>query len=128
MNGMTKSYVPKRHDIVWLDFEPKKGQEVGKYWPAFVLSSKNYNQKTGTVICCPISTSIRGSLAEVSVSNLQKKSVVVSSIIQTLSWKDRKCQFIIKAEKDVFKKVILRLLSLLGAEEILHEIFHKSVS
>ena len=78
MNGMTKSYVPKRHDIVWLDFEPKKGQEIGKYRPAFVLSSKDYNQKTGTVICCPISTSIRGSLAEVSVFNLQKKSVVVS--------------------------------------------------
>ncbi len=24
-------YVPERQDIVWLDFEPTKGKEIGKY-------------------------------------------------------------------------------------------------
>ncbi|MEZ9426612.1 type II toxin-antitoxin system PemK/MazF family toxin, partial [Vibrio lentus] len=53
-------YIPKRNDIIWLDFEPVKGKEIGKYRPALVLSSKEYNQQTGLLICCPISTSIRG--------------------------------------------------------------------
>ncbi|HAD49126.1 MAG TPA: MazF family transcriptional regulator, partial [Idiomarina sp.] len=53
-------YVPTRNDLVFLDFEPTKGKEIGKYRPAFVLSSKAYNQQTGLLICCPVSTSIRG--------------------------------------------------------------------
>ena len=32
-------YVPERNDIVWLDFEPTRGKEIGKYRPALVLSS-----------------------------------------------------------------------------------------
>ena len=119
---MTKIYIPEHNDIVWLDFEPTKGQEIGKYRPAFVISSKHYNQKTATLICCPISTSIRGTSAEVPINNLQEKSVVASSIVQTLSWKNRHCQFIKKAEKQVFKEVINRLLVFMGAEEILQDI------
>lgn len=81
-------YVPKRNEIIWLDFEPVKGKEIGKYRPALVLSSKEYNQQTGLLICCPISTSIRGQATEVPVNNLDKPSVVAASLIQTLSWKD----------------------------------------
>jgi mRNA interferase MazF len=33
--------------VVWLDFEPTKGKEIGKYRPALVLSSREYNRKTG---------------------------------------------------------------------------------
>nr|AKN36374.1 Programmed cell death toxin MazF [Vibrio tasmaniensis]AKN37140.1 Programmed cell death toxin MazF [Vibrio genomosp. F6] len=44
-------YIPKRNDIIWLDFEPVKGKEIGKYRPALVLSSKEYNQQTGLLIC-----------------------------------------------------------------------------
>jgi mRNA-degrading endonuclease toxin of MazEF toxin-antitoxin module len=28
---MSRRYVPDRNDIVWLDFAPSKGQEIGKY-------------------------------------------------------------------------------------------------
>uniref|UniRef100_UPI002016E96C type II toxin-antitoxin system PemK/MazF family toxin n=2 Tax=Escherichia coli TaxID=562 RepID=UPI002016E96C len=50
-------FVPKRGDICWLDFEPQKGKEIGKYRPALILSHEQYNRLTGLVICCPISTS-----------------------------------------------------------------------
>ena len=55
-----QQYIPERRDVVWLDFEPTKGKEIGKYRLALVLSSRQYNQKTGLLICCPISSSIRG--------------------------------------------------------------------
>ncbi|WP_440906336.1 type II toxin-antitoxin system PemK/MazF family toxin (plasmid) [Catenovulum sp. SX2] len=114
-------YVPKRNEIIWLDFEPVKGKEIGKYRPALVLSSKEYNQQTGLLICCPISTSIRGQATEVPVNNLDKPSVVASSLIQTLSWKDRKAQKITTAETGVMQDVLLRLVPLIGAESLFDE-------
>lgn len=116
---MPAVYVPDRNDIVWLDFEPTKGKEIGKYRPAFVLSSKIYNQQTGLLICCPISTSVRGSSTEVVVSNLEKPSVVASGLIQTLAWRERKVKFIAKAEKGVIQSVLQCVLPLIGIEELL---------
>lgn len=117
---MSKVYIPEREDIVWLDFEPTKGNEIGKYRPALILSYKAYNKVTGLVICCPISTSIRGGNLEVSITNLGKNSVVVSGIVQTMSWRDRKAKFIIKTEKHVVEKVFARLLPLIGADKYLN--------
>jgi len=114
-----QQYIPDRRDIVWLDFEPQKGKEAGKYRPALILSSKAYAKRTGLVICCPINSSIRGALTEVTVSGLDKPSVVASSIVQTLSWRERKVKFILTADKDCFTHVLERLLPLLGLNEIL---------
>ena len=75
-------YIPKRNDIIWLDFEPVKGKEIGKYRPALVLSSKEYNQQTGLLICCPISTSIRGQATEVPVMNLDKPSIDSNTLME----------------------------------------------
>ncbi|MCM5511094.1 type II toxin-antitoxin system PemK/MazF family toxin [Vibrio sp. SCSIO 43169] len=114
-------YIPERKDIIWLDFEPVKGKEIGKYRPALVLSSKEYNQQTGLLICCPISTSIRGQATEVPVKNLDKPSVVASSLIQTLSWKDRSAKKITTSENGVMEDVLLRLIPLIGAESLFEE-------
>lgn len=117
---MTKNYIPDRGHIIWLDFEPVKGKEIGKIRPALVLSSKAYNQQKGLLICCPISTALRGHPEEVDINNLDQKSAVVSSIVQTMSWKDRKAELIKKAPKGVLEDVLLRLLPLIGADSILN--------
>lgn len=108
-------YIPERSDILFLDFEPTKGKEIGKYRPALVLSSKEYNKKTGLLICCSVSTSIQGHINEVPVEGLEKPSVVASNIIQTLSWQERKAKFIKKINPDCFEDVLQRLLPLIGA-------------
>ncbi|NYZ69467.1 type II toxin-antitoxin system PemK/MazF family toxin [Endozoicomonas sp. SM1973] len=118
---MSKQYIPSRNEIIWLDFDPTKGKEIGKYRPALVLSSKEYNQKTGLLICCPISTSIRGGATEVPVNNLDAPSVVAANLVQTLSWKDRKAQFIAKAERRVMDKVLMTLIPLIGADELIEK-------
>jgi len=110
------AYTPERNDIIWLDFEPTKGKEIGKYRPVIVLSSKIYNSQTGLLICCPISTSIRGGSAEVVIGNLDKPSVVAASLVQTVSWKQRKAKFITNAEDGVLTSVLQRLLPLMGVE------------
>ncbi len=118
---MVAAYIPERNHIIWLDFEPTKGKEVGNYRPTLVLSSKEYNLSTGLVICCPISTSIRGGKTEVPISNLDKPSVVAASLIQTLSWEDRKVKFIVEAESQVMEEVLFRILPLIGAERFFEE-------
>lgn len=105
--------------MVWLDFEPTSGKETGKCRPALVLSSREYNQKTGLLICCPISSSIRGAATEVPVGNLDQPSVVVSNLIQTLSWKDRKVKLIAVADEAVVEQVLIRTIPLIGADQII---------
>ncbi|MCP1677260.1 mRNA interferase MazF [Natronocella acetinitrilica] len=114
-------YIPDRNHVIWLDFEPTKGKEIGKYRPALVLSSRQYNKQTGLLICCPISTSIRGTATEVPVNNLDKPSVVASSLIQTLSWKDRKAEFVTNAENGVMDQVLVRILPLIGADDVIEK-------
>jgi mRNA interferase MazF len=125
---MSKPFIPDRSDIIWLDFEPVKGKEIGKYRPALVLSSLAYNQQTGLLICSPISTSIRGVKTEVLLNNLPEPSVVASSLIQTLSWKDRKAKFIAKAEEGVLEEVLLRMLPLIGADVLIEKLINEDKS
>ncbi len=96
-----------------------KGKKTGEYRPALVLSDKDYNKKPGLLICCPISTSIRGSSTEVPVNNLERPSVVASNLINTLSWKERKVKKIAEGESDVMSETLLRLLPLIGADKLL---------
>jgi len=123
---LSKQYTPDRNDIIWLDFSPSKGKEIGKYRPALILSSKEYNNKTGLLICSPISTSIRGGATEVKINNLDSPSVVAASLIQTLSWMDRKVQFITKAETGVMDDVLMRIIPLIGADKLIEDIVNQN--
>ena len=119
-------FVPERNDIIWLDFEPPRGREIGKYRPALVLSSGQHNRQTGLLICCPVSSSIRGGATEVPISNLEQPSVVAANLIQTLSWKDRDARKIVTAEPGVMEQVLLRILPLIGADRILERYIEPS--
>jgi len=114
---MSKAYIPDREDIVWLDFNLTKGKEIGKYRPALILSYKAYNKATGLVICSQVCTSIKGGNLEVRITNLDKDSVVVSGIVQTMTWRDRNAKFITKAEPHLIDDVFSRLLPLIGADK-----------
>jgi len=114
-----RPFIPERKDGVWLDFEPTRGKEVGKYRPALVLSSREYNRKTGLLICCPVSTSIRGGATEVPLSRMEQPSVIAASLVQTLAWKERKVKKIITAKQSEFEETLVKLLPLIGASELI---------
>lgn len=119
---MAGLYIPERNDIVFLDFDPTKGKEIGKYRPALVLSGKAYNQKSGLLICCPISTSVRGAITEVPIDNLDSPSVVASNLVNTLDWRVRKVKKVAEGEAGVMDEVILRLLPLIGADQVIGDL------
>jgi mRNA-degrading endonuclease toxin of MazEF toxin-antitoxin module len=64
---MRKAYVPEASDIVWLQFDPQAGHEQAGHRPAVVLSPSTYNGKTGLMVCCPMTTKIKGHPFEVCI-------------------------------------------------------------
>ncbi len=106
-------YIPDRGDIVWLDSEPTKGKEIGKYRPALVYSSKDYNRVTSLMICSPISTSIRNTPSEVGIDNLDNPSVVVTNIVLTMSWKERGIKYESKISQEKYDETLANLLPLI---------------
>jgi len=44
---VTRAYVPKPGDVVWLQFDPQAGHEQGGHRPALVLSPERYNDLRG---------------------------------------------------------------------------------
>ena len=83
------NYVPEMGDIVWLHFDPQAGHEQAGHRPAVVLSPKRYNGARGMMICCPMTTKIKGYPFEVVVS-IDPPSAVLADQIKSLDWRARR--------------------------------------
>ena len=44
------NYIPAKGDVVWLDFEPQKSNEIKKTRPAVVITPLKYNDKTNLAL------------------------------------------------------------------------------
>jgi mRNA interferase MazF len=81
-------YVPDAGDIVWLQFDPQAGHEQAGHRPALVLSPARYNAARGMMICCPMSSKIKGYVFEVLVSR-EPPSAVLADQLKSLDWRAR---------------------------------------
>jgi mRNA interferase MazF len=86
---MARPYVPDAGDIVWLEFSPQRGHEQAGRRPAVVLSPVDYNRKTSLMICCPMTTHIKGYPFEVLIPRSTKASAVLSDQVKSLDWRVR---------------------------------------
>ncbi len=100
-----KGYAPERGDIIWLDFTPQSGHEQRGKRPAIVISSKEYNEKAGLGIFCPITSKEKGYPFEVKIESKKIDGVILSDQIKSLDWKSRNAEFIVKASKEEIKEV-----------------------
>lgn len=80
--------VPEAGDIVWLDFSPQAGHEQAGRRPAVVLSPASYNRVTGLMLCCPLTTRIKGYPFEVAIAD-DRGSVALSDQVKSLDWRVR---------------------------------------
>ena len=81
--------VPDMGDIVWLQFDPQAGHEQAGHRPALVLSPARYNDARGMMICCPMTSRIKGYPFEVVVSRAPP-SVVLADQVKSLDWRARR--------------------------------------
>lgn len=80
-----------RGDIVWADLDPTQGHEQSGRRPVLVLSQDVFNDRSGTVIACALTSQEPRAgfplTLELSVPKLPKRSWVKISQIRTLSVK-----------------------------------------
>ena len=106
---VNKKYVPKRRDIVWLNFDPQSGHEQKGKRPAIVISPEEYNEKTGLGLFCPITSKIKDYPFEVKIENKKIIGVVLSDQIKSLDWKTREIEFIIKETSETVDEIINKI-------------------
>ncbi len=113
---MKARYVPQRGDLIWLDFTPQSGHEQAGRRPALVLSPRAYNSKTLLMLCCPITSRVKGYPFEVLVDSTTIHGVVLADQIKSVDWATRHADYAGKAPPEVSQEVLDKALTLLGYE------------
>ena len=88
---MPPAYVPDAGDIVWINFDPQAGHEQAGHRPAVVLSPAAYNGKTSLMLCCPMTTQVKGYPFEVLIAGATG-SAVLADQIKSLDWRKRRAR------------------------------------
>jgi len=89
---MPRSYVPDYGDIVWLDFTPQTGHEQAGRRPAVVLSPKAYNQKSGLMVCVPVTNQVKGYPFEVCLAGQGATGAALADQVKSLDWQSRRAE------------------------------------
>ena len=106
-------YVPEAGDVVWMQFYPQAGHEQSGHSPAVVLSPSTYNGKTSLMLCCPLTTQIKGYPFEVTVTGTPE-SVALADQIKSLDWIVRKARFKGKVSSTELAEIRAKVTALLG--------------
>ena len=111
---MKIGYVPEKGDVVWLDFDPQAGHEQSGRRLAFVLSPAAYNGRTGLMLCCPVTTQVKGYPFEVAIEgNSKVKGVILADQVKSLDWQKRNAEKKGNVSKAVMEEVIEKIMAIL---------------
>lgn len=110
---MARAYVPDTGEVVWLEFDPQAGHEQAGHRPALVISPASYNRKTGLMVCCPMSTKIKGHPFEVVTKVEGVDCAVLSDQVKSLDWKVRRAKKKAVVSADVLVHVRAKMKALL---------------
>lgn len=112
-----RPYVPRRGDVVRLDFDPASGHEQQGTRPALILSPEAFN-RFGMALACPITRGgafARGKAWTVPLSGLglTTEGVVLCNQLKTLDWQVRRVAFIEAVSGELVADVLARVAVLL---------------
>ena len=110
---MPPRYVPEAGDIVWLQFNPQSGREQAGHRPALVVTGSSYNSKIGLMLCCPMTTQIKGYPFEVRIGG-SRPSVVLADQVKSLDWVTRGAVHKGKVEQAELGEVRAKIHALIG--------------
>lgn len=106
---------PERGDLVWLSFTPYAGREQAGRRPALVLSPRTYDQKTGYVLVCPITSRIKGYPFEVILpEGLPIRGAVLADQIKSVDRHARTIEIVGRVPETIVIEVRNRLWPLLA--------------
>jgi mRNA interferase MazF len=105
---------PDRGEIVWLRFDPQAGHEQAGHRPALVLSPKPYNAKAGLMLCCLLTTRIKGYPFEVAIGGA-RPAVALADQVKSLDWRARGAKRKGTATAEEVARVLAKARTLLTA-------------
>ena len=108
-----RRYIPEAGDIVWLHFDPQAGHEQAGHRPALVISPAAYNGKTGLMLCCPMTTQIKGYPVEVMIAGARPGAALADQV-KSLDWVVRKASHKGKVTSVELAEVRAKILALIG--------------
>lgn len=102
-----------RGDIVGINLNPKKGDEVGKVRPCIIISGDDENSILDTIIVVPLSTHLIDDMLPFRMrlskrGNLEKDSDILINHIRTISSK-RVTSYIDKVTDGEYREIIENL-------------------
>lgn len=107
---MAPRYVPKRGEVVWLQFEPQAGHEQAGRRPAVIVSPREYNAKTGLALCCPITSRIKGYPFEVALSEDSEVSgVILADQVKSLDWRARRARKLWTLPEEALQELLAKI-------------------
>jgi mRNA interferase MazF len=114
------SYIPRRGDVIFIDFTPEAGHEQAGKRPALVLSPLEYNRRTGRVLACPMTNATSPFPWAVPIpANDNVSGFVLADQIRTLDWKARHAAFFCTPDwaEVLVEEVIARLQAILEPDD-----------
>ena len=105
--------MPDAGDVVWLEFDRQAGHEQAGHRPALVLSPAIYNGKTGLMVCCPLTTRIKGYPFEVLLAS-QSGSAALSDQVKNLDWRAQRATRKGRVSDAELRQVRAKLRALIG--------------
>lgn len=103
-------YIPDAGDVVWLHFDP--GKEKAGHRPAVVLSPARYN-RFGLMVCCPVTTKIKGLPFEVPIAG-EPASVANADQVKSLDWQSHRAKAKGRVSADELAQIRGKIIALIG--------------
>lgn len=112
---MVRKRAPDRGDIVFLDFNPVRGREQAGRRPAVVLSSHEYNAKTGLAVMCLITSKSKRYPFEIQLpSDMRTTGVILADHVRNVDWQDRDMKLVDRVPIGTLHEVLSKLHVLIG--------------
>jgi mRNA interferase MazF len=99
-------YIPKKGDLITLNFTPQSGHEQKGRRPAIVISHYKFNQKMGLCIVCPITNTDRKIPFHIAVKSDKLTGFIMSEQVKSIDFNSRRASFVEVVKKPILDKVI----------------------
>jgi mRNA interferase MazF len=100
------TFVPKKGDLITLNFDPQSGHEQKGRRPALVVSNELFNKATGMAMVCPLTNTDRGIPFHVPVADKTALTgFVMVEQIKSIDFHSRQAKYIGQAPKILVDEV-----------------------
>jgi len=100
-------------DIIKFNFDPTLGHEQAGYRPAIVISRKLFQEKTGQIIVCPITSKSRPYPTRISICDENEtQGFVICDHIKTIDVNARKPVYVERVSEKLLDRVLAIVYSI----------------